>query len=104
MKCLIRSLLTLALCTGWLHAAAETSSEQDYRSGILTYINIAALEVGIDDRLYRLDGAFRIHGYGEGDRVQMLKYLHPGMYVRYRTTESKTGQTGQIEDILIPTN
>lgn len=101
MKHLLPAVFLIALMAGMQVASASEESDKQYKYGRISYINRATLEIGINDVLYRLDGSFKIIGLGEGDRVQLLNSLEPGMAVDFRLSE---GTSGSIEELVIPPN
>lgn len=97
MSRLIRCALAVALGLGTLQASAE--SDQNRGDGQISYVNPATLEIGIDDRLFRLDSGFVVHGFKHSDRARQISALRPGMNIEYVTTGP--GDSGTIKEIRI---
>ena len=97
MNRLIRGALAMALGLGTLQASA--GSDENGGHGQISYVNPVTLEIGIDDRLFRLDSRFVIHGFKSSDRAKQLSKLRPGMHIDY-TTSGSNG-SGTIQEIRI---
>lgn len=89
--------LAAALALGTLQASAESDDQRG--DGQISYVNPATLEIGIDNRLYRLDNGFVIHGFGNTGRAQQVNALRPGMYIDFDT--SGPAGSGTITEIRI---
>ena len=97
MSRLIRAALAVALGFGTLQVSA--GSDENRGHGKIGYLNPATLELGIGDRLFRLDSGFVVHGFEHLDRAGQINALHPGMVVQYVT--SGPGPSGTITEIRI---
>lgn len=89
--------LAAVLALGTLQASADPDDQRG--NGQISYVNPASLEIGINDRLYRLDSGFVIHGFGNTDRAQQVNALRPGMYIDFVT--SGPAGSGMITEIRI---
>lgn len=69
--------------------------------GTIEYVSTSALEIGIDDRLYRLDSGFQIHGIPGKDRLEQLGTITRGMRVQYLGTEPEVNNIGVIREIRV---
>ena len=97
MNRLIRYALAMALGFGTLQASAE--SDENRGDGQISYVNPVTLEIGINDRLFRLDSRFVVHGFETSDRAKQLGILRPGMHIDY-TTSGSYG-SGTVQEIRI---